>query len=105
MDDTLEVRVQHPNCLWFQVCRLGDRRATMRDLVRHALRHRPDHIVVSEVRGTEPADLLLGHQQRTRRVTVSVRDSDEHENRWIVDPSWPLPIARSKVAGIGSATP
>ena len=31
---------------------------TIRDLVRHALRHRPDHIVVGEVRGGEAADLL-----------------------------------------------
>ena len=31
---------------------------TIRDLVRHALRHRPDHIVVGEVRGAEAADLL-----------------------------------------------
>ena len=31
---------------------------TIRDLVRHALRHSPDHIVVGEVRGGEAADLL-----------------------------------------------
>ena len=31
---------------------------TRRCLVRHALRHRPDHIVVGEVRGGETADLL-----------------------------------------------
>ena len=31
---------------------------SIRDLVRHALRHRPDHIVVGEVRGGETADLL-----------------------------------------------
>ena len=32
--------------------------AGIRDLVRHALRHRPDHIVVGEVRGAEAADVL-----------------------------------------------
>ena len=31
---------------------------SIRDLVRHALRHRPDHIVVGEVRGGKAADLL-----------------------------------------------
>ena len=31
---------------------------TIRDLVHHALRHRPDHIVVGEVLGGETADLL-----------------------------------------------
>ncbi len=31
---------------------------TIRDLVRHALRHRPDPIVVGEVRGGAAADLL-----------------------------------------------
>ena len=37
---------------------LGDGNVTIRDLVRHTLRHRPDHIVVGEVRGAEAADLL-----------------------------------------------
>ena len=31
---------------------------SIRDLVRHGLRHRPDHIVVGEVRSGEAADLL-----------------------------------------------
>ena len=44
------------------------RGVTIRDLVRHALRHRPDHIVVGEVRGAEAADLL---QTGTRREVVT----------------------------------
>lgn len=31
---------------------------TIRDLVRHALRHRPDYLVLGEVRGKEATDLL-----------------------------------------------
>ena len=45
---------------------------TIRDLVRHALRHRPDHIVVGEVRGGEAADLLQALKHWTRRVTHDV---------------------------------
>ena len=30
---------------------------TIRDLVRHALRHRPDHVVLGEVRGAEAPNL------------------------------------------------
>ena len=37
---------------------MAARGVTIRELVRHALRHRPDHIVVGEVRGAEAADLL-----------------------------------------------
>ena len=33
-------------------------RCAIRDLVRHALHHRPDRIVVGEVRGAEVADVL-----------------------------------------------
>ena len=56
IEDTLELR--RANGLRFEARGLGDRGVTIRDLVRHALRHRPDHIVVGEVRGAEAADLL-----------------------------------------------
>ena len=45
IEDTLELRIDRKNCVRFEARR-------------HALRHRPDHIVVGEVRGGEAADLL-----------------------------------------------
>ena len=58
IEDTLELRLRRVNCLRFEARGLGGKGVTIRDLVRHALRHRPDHIVVGEVRGSEAADLL-----------------------------------------------
>ncbi|MCY4662072.1 MAG: ATPase, T2SS/T4P/T4SS family, partial [Acidobacteria bacterium] len=58
IEDTLELRLRRDNGLRFEARGLGGRGVTIRDLVRHALRHRPDHIVVGEVRGAEAADLL-----------------------------------------------
>ena len=57
IEDTLELRIDSPNRIRFEARRLQQGAVTIRDLVRHALRHRPDHIVVGEVRGTEVADL------------------------------------------------
>ena len=58
IEDTLELNITHENCVRFEARALGEDSVTIRDLVRHALRHRPDHIVVGEVRGAEAADLL-----------------------------------------------
>ena len=58
IEDTLELRIDSPNRLRFEARRLQQGAVTIRDLVRHALRHRPDHIVVGEVRDGEAADLL-----------------------------------------------
>ena len=58
IEDTLELRLRRANCLRFEARGLADRDVTIRDLVRHSLRHRPDHIVVGEVRGAETADVL-----------------------------------------------
>jgi len=58
IEDTLELRIDRANCLRFEAGTIHDTPVSIRDLVRHALRHRPDHIVVGEVRGAEAADLL-----------------------------------------------
>ncbi len=59
IEDTLELRIDQPNTLRFEARELGEgNNVTIRDLVRHTLRHRPDHIIVGELRGAEAADLL-----------------------------------------------
>ena len=58
IEDTLELRIESPNSVRFEERGLQQGALTIRNLVRHALRHRPDHIVVGEVRGGEAADLL-----------------------------------------------
>ena len=59
IEDTLELRIDRANCLRFEAgATPSETPVSIRDLVRHALRHRPDHIVVGEVRGAEAADLL-----------------------------------------------
>ena len=58
IEDTMELAISHQNSVRFEARELGEGSVTIRDLVKHALRHRPDHIVVGEVRGAEAADLL-----------------------------------------------
>jgi pilus assembly protein CpaF len=66
IEDTLELKIDHPNTLRFEV-RLemvdpvGTVTApavTVRDLVKATLRHRPDRLIIGEVRGGEAFDLL-----------------------------------------------
>ena len=69
IEDTLELRIDHSNCVRFEARGLQEGAVTIRDLVRHALRHRPDHIVVGEVRGGFGGGPAASPQYRTRRVT------------------------------------
>ena len=68
IEDTLELRIDRKNCVRFEARGIDSASVTIRDLVRYALRHRPDHIVVGELRGGEAADLLQALKYRARRI-------------------------------------
>lgn len=60
IEDTAEMQVNKPNMVRFEARREQPDLpgVTIRDLVRAALRHRPDRIILGEVRGGEAFDLL-----------------------------------------------
>jgi len=69
VEDTAELAPEHPHVLRLQARTANVEGAgvvTVRDLVRQALRMRPDRLVVGEVRGAEVVDLLAalntGHE-------------------------------------------
>jgi|SRR5579863_2419947 len=60
IEDTAEIQLQKPNLVRFEARREqpGIPAVTIRDLLRATLRHRPDRIILGEVRGGEAFDLL-----------------------------------------------
>jgi pilus assembly protein CpaF len=69
VEDAAELRPRHPHLVSLEARPAnveGAGQVTLRDLVRQALRMRPDRLVVGEVRGAEVVDLLAamntGHQ-------------------------------------------
>lgn len=60
IEETAEIVITHANVVRFEARRQQDTlpAVTIRDLLRASLRHRPDRLVVGEVRGAEAFDLL-----------------------------------------------
>ena len=60
IEDTSEIQISLANLVEFEARRErpGQRAVTVRDLLRATLRHRPDRIILGEVRGGEAFDLL-----------------------------------------------
>ena len=78
IEDAAELRLpSRTSCGWRRGRRTsrGAARSTLRDLVRNALRMRPDRIVVGEVRGAEALDMLqamnTGHDGSLTTVHAS----------------------------------
>ncbi len=60
IEDTAEIQIQKENVIRFEARREqnGLSAVTIRDLLKATLRHRPDRIIVGEIRGGEAFDLL-----------------------------------------------
>ena len=60
IEDTAEIQMAHTNLVRFEARReqSGVPAVTIRDLLKADLRHRPDRIILGEVRGAEAFDLL-----------------------------------------------
>jgi len=60
IEDTAEIKIQKENVLRFEARReqTGLPAVTVRELLKATLRHRPDRIILGEIRGSEAFDLL-----------------------------------------------
>ncbi|MEF8813883.1 MAG: type II/IV secretion system ATPase subunit [Halovenus sp.] len=98
IEDTRELSLYHDN--WLSSVtreRMGDADITMYDLLRSALRHRPEYILVGEVRGEEA--ITLFQAMNTGHTTFSTMHADSVQtviNRLENDPiNVPRPMVTS----------
>src|SRR5208283_2026168 len=77
IEDTSEIQLEKPNLVRFEArqAQPGLSAVTIRDLLKASLRHRPDRIILGEIRGGEAFDLLqllnTGHSGTLSTVHAS----------------------------------
>jgi pilus assembly protein CpaF len=88
IEDSAELQMQQPHVVRLETRPPnieGKGEVTQRDLVRNALRMRPDRIVIGEVRGGEAIDMLQAMNTvttvRSRRFTPTVRATHCRDSR------------------------
>lgn len=107
IEDTAELRVRVPNHVSFESN--ADKGVSTRDLIRLALRFRPDRILVGEVRGSEAFDLLdalnTGHSGGacSLHANSAAMALARLENMVRMAPEaagWPLLALRAQIAAV-----
>ncbi len=107
IEDTAELIVHAPNYVSFESNL--DKGVSTRDLIRLALRFRPDRVLVGEVRGFEAFDLLdalnTGHSGGacSPHANSALMALARLENMVRMAPEaagWPLPALRSQIAAV-----
>lgn len=108
LEDTNELRIRHPHTVYLETRPAsveGVAAIELCDLVRHALRLRPDRLVVGEVRGGEAFDMLqamnTGHSGSLATCHANSAVDTLHRIESMVlraIANWPLAAVRSYVA-------
>jgi pilus assembly protein CpaF len=108
LEDTNELVLQHPHAIYLESrpsSAEGLNDISLSHLVRHALRLRPDRLVVGEVRGAEAFDMLqamnTGHTGSMSTCHANSALDALHRIETMVlqaTPNWPLGAVRSYVA-------
>lgn len=108
LEDTNELRIRHPHTVYLETrpaSAEGVAAIELCDLVRHALRLRPDRLVVGEVRGGEAFDMLqamnTGHSGSLATCHANSAVDTLHRIESMVlraIANWPLAAVRSYVA-------
>lgn len=108
LEDTNELRLRHPHTVYLETrpaSAEGVAAIELSDLVRHALRLRPDRLVVGEVRGPEAFDMLqamnTGHAGSLATCHANSAVDTLHRIESMVlraIANWPMTAVRSYVA-------
>lgn len=108
LEDTNELRLRHPHAVYLETRPAsieGVAAIELSDLVRHALRLRPDRLIVGEVRGAESFDMLqamnTGHAGSLATCHANSAVDALHRLESMVlraVANWPLSAVRSYIA-------